>query len=59
MPVVATPCTKYFCREKKRRKQGISDNVDMANMDPQDEAPALSRKSLRPIGTVKVSGELS
>jgi hypothetical protein len=57
-PVVAIPWTKYFCRVKNRIKQGSIDNTDMANMDPQDDIPDESRKSLSPMGTVYLPGEL-
>ena len=58
MPVVVIPCTKYFCREKNKIKHGISDNTDIANMDPHEETPEESRKRRRPSGTVNSCGEL-
>ena len=56
MPVVAIPWTKYLCRVKNKVKQGNSDRTDMANIDPQDEIPEESRKSLSPMGMVKRAG---
>jgi len=58
IPVVAIPCTKYFWSEKKRIKQGRRERTDMANIGPQDEIPEESRKSLSPMGTVYLEGEL-
>jgi hypothetical protein len=58
IPVVATPCTKYFCKEKNRMKQGTRDKIDMVNMESPRGNPEASKKSRRLIGTVYLYGEL-
>jgi hypothetical protein len=57
IPVVVIPCTKYFCNEKKRIKQGTSERTDMANIGPHDDMPEESKNSLSPMGTVYFGGE--
>ena len=56
MPVVAIPCTKYFCREKNRIKRGIIDSVAIANAPPQlDTAPASPTNVRNALDTLKIS----
>ena len=57
MPVVAIPCTKYFCREKNRIKGGTIDSVDIASAPPQlDTAPASPTNVRNALVTLKIGG---
>jgi hypothetical protein len=56
MPVVAIPCTKYFCREKNKIKQGVIESTDMANIDPHEDVPEESKNSRSPNGIVYFDG---
>jgi hypothetical protein len=51
-PLVLIPSTKYLLKNKKIRKTGIKDNVDMANMAPKSVVEEASAKSLMAIDTV-------
>ena len=44
--------------EGNKMKQGIMASTDIANMGPHDDTPVESKKSLRPMGTVYLGGEL-
>src|SRR4051794_29552915 len=57
MPVVAIPCTKYFCREKNRIKAGITESVAIASVPPQFDTEPESPTNVRnALDTVKISG---
>src|SRR5512133_213311 len=59
MPVVAIPCTKYFCREKNRIKGGSIDSVDIASAPPQfDTEPASPTNVRSALDTLYVSGRV-
>ncbi len=52
MPVVAMPSISSLWKNRKNRKTGTSDRLDMAKSEVQSELPVESTKDLRPSCTV-------
>ena len=52
------PLTMYFWKNIKTRKSGISESIDMANIDPHNCAPDSSINSFNPSGAVNMEDEL-